>query len=142
MSAILTDEARAALRAQLDALEEAEKAIDAARKPFDVALNGIQAVREVLLDPFEGEYRTCEGCGALILGGEQHFRYGGDDDLVFCPDCTPTYANWKESAELIVAEVANRDAEEVAEARGGLAEIAAHIAAGGSLSDKLTTSPL
>lgn len=141
MSSVLTDEARAVIRAQLEALRDAEKAIETAREPFDAALNGIQTARELLLEPYEGEYRTCEGCGGLILGGEPSY-YEGDSGLVFCADCAPTYGDWKTNAEIIVSEASNRDAEEVAEAREGLAAITDHLAAGGSLTDKLPTSPL
>lgn len=138
---VLTDEARAALHAQIVALDDAEKAIRTAQKPFDDAVSAIETARELILEPYEGEYRTCECCSKLILGGDPCYSDGGDDGLVFCPECAPTYGDWKDEVDSRIA-AAQGDEEEIALDGDAVKTIAAHIEGGGSLADKLPVGPL
>jgi hypothetical protein len=135
----LTDSARESLRSKLSEFEEVEKAIQKARQPFDDALGRLYDARELLLESFEGEYQTCECCGQIILGGEPHFRDGGNEAVIYCAACAPTYADWKEEVE---RRIAAGDDEATEEHREALRQIAAYVDAGGSLADKLPVSPL
>jgi len=131
------DEMRAWLGAQVDALDRANRAIEVALKPFHDAERALDEARGLLLEPFGGDCWKCAGCDKLLFPLELGFRRWGEDPFVCCVECTPTYGDLQD--EIDHQTVDPEDEEEVADVREC---IRSHVAAGGSLSDKLPVRPL
>lgn len=133
----ITDAQREALKVDLDFLSKSESAILAARAPFDVALSAVEAVRGTLLERHGVEVAgACESCGKLLFVGE----LGHDEPevgIVLCPAHAPTYAVWKQQTDQ--GPEAYHEPEDFEAAK---AAVAGHIAAGGSLDDKIPLFPL
>lgn len=125
---------RASLKAELAELDKAEDAIRTARKPFDDAIMAVETVRSNLLEKHDVEIAgSCEACSRLLFIGDMGYRY---EDCTVCEACAPSYAdaeeNWSKNDDKC-------DAEDKA---AFLSTLAAHLAAGGSRSDKLPACEL
>jgi hypothetical protein len=126
----MDEQARSALREQLDELAAAEEKLYAARKPFDDAIFAIDNVRESLLERHDADLcGRCEGCADIILKGDKaHIG----EDVSLCEACAPTYRECKTSWEEAMA----RDDCDEADAKEVFAAFERHVANGGSLDDK------
>lgn len=75
----------------------------------------------------------CIGCGADLFEGDKGFQYSEGE--LSCEACASTYAEFREEAqETLADEFADESEKESAERM--LARCDAHLADGGSLSDK------
>lgn len=130
----MSDDTRAQLRAQIKALETSISVLEVARSPFDAAISAVCDVKESLLDHHEAEIAgTCEGCAKIILAGDIGYR---DDDVTLCETCAPTWGDCKEQTEAALN--LDPDDDDRTHLHAFLARVAAHVAGGGSLSDKYT----
>lgn len=95
----MTDEQREALQERLKELDKAGAAILKARKPFDVALASIDAVRESVIADAGVELldETCEGCERHFFVGDLGHRCA--DGPVLCEACAPTWKDLKGQIE-------------------------------------------
>lgn len=133
----MTPEDREKLEEELKGLDAAEAAIRAAMKPFDDALRAVETLRENLLERHDADrVGTCETCGKTLFEGDLGYSYS-DGEVKLCAEHAPTYGDWKRTTE---------DEPEAYESAGHLAEakeqIHDHLAAGGSLDDKVQLFPL
>lgn len=126
---------RAALKAQLTALQQADEKVSAAMAPFRVAINAIQHVREMILEAhgISEDPPTCLGCACPILPGDKAQDEASGE--IFCEECAYTYTEIKANHDEIAAsgltsELEPKNIEAFAEA------YAARIAAGQSVDEK------
>lgn len=130
----ITAEARANLAAGLDALDEAEAAVQQLMRPYDAIVDRLHGIREMLLEQHGGVTVAgkCEACDRLMLTGElgYHFEEGG----VLCAEHSPTWGDWRDqlNSGSIPAEDLNRT-------RGA---IESYFANGGDPDVKLPLVPL
>lgn len=120
-------------------------------KAANLALAAIDAERAALLAPTEerrraararlyaieeeiGDYLgSCENCEEPIFEGEP---YHNATDVLFCKRCTPTYADMLDNPESYWIDK-DEDLHHTPET--AKAAVDAHIAAGGSITDKLVS---
>lgn len=128
----MDEDAREALRGQLDELDKAAEEIETAMKPFRLALNAVEGVREALLERHDAEIAgKCEGCLDPIFSGDKAYT-DGSGEVTFCERCAPTWGDLrKETLEM------PDDAWDEPDGRQRCLDmIEAHVAGGGSLDEK------
>lgn len=133
----MTPEVRETLAEELAALDKAEDAIRVAMKPFSDALLAVETLRENLLEKHGTDHvGSCETCGRALFEGDLGYSYS-DAEVKLCAEHAPTYADWKRTTE---GEPEAYDSlDHLASAKK---QIADHLAAGGSLDDKVPLFPL
>lgn len=113
-------------RAELDAIiDEREALLAPTKERYDAALENIDLIEAELGD----HIGCCEGCSHPIFEGD---RYHNASDVYLCEACAPSFADMVERPEHFL----NADDEPMT-AEEADAAAQAHIAAGGSLSDKM-----
>jgi hypothetical protein len=130
----LSEDAREKLQEKLAELGKAISAVEEARKPFDDAIAALVMVRDAVIEEAIGDkdiVGSCEFCERLLLDGDKGHR--GTDGVIVCEACAPTYGCLKKQREEMVAESDDPEDDNAL----CLASIEAHIAAGGSLDDKV-----
>lgn len=87
---------REQLRAEMDRIEAARKAVEekaapirAQLEPFEQQLSTLDEEMEELLDPHGDYLGRCESCDTPLLSGDKGFRY--EDGPMFCADDSPTF---------------------------------------------------
>lgn len=118
-----------AARAELDAITDEREALLAPTKErYNAALEKID-----LIEAEVGEYiGCCEGCSHHLFAGD---RYHSGDDVYLCESCAPSYADMVEHPDNFRG---TDDEPMTAEEADATAQ--AHLAAGGSLDDKLVSA--
>lgn len=108
-----------------------------ALRPHERAIEHLQGVQERLLERAGVELldHGCEFCNAILFVGDQGHR--GEDCIVVCAECAPTYADGKRQADAREAK-GGLDGEDNANIEHFRAAYQAHIDAGGSPDDKMT----
>lgn len=125
----MQDDERVKLAEELGALSKAQESIRAARKPFDDAIAAIEEVYENLLYKHEVEIAgSCEGCDRLLFVGEMGHRC--EDGPLLCEEHAPTYGDVKRQWE-------EKDDADPDERQDAINAAETHVAAGGSLGDKV-----
>lgn len=135
---VVNDRDRAAIEVMLKGFDSAQAAVEEQMKPLLRVIDIIAEGRETLLEHYGVQTAgRCEhmGCGRLLFVGERGGRIRGDDsEVLYCAEHAPTYADFKEFWDRIVA---TDDTDDEREARRHCSDlIAAHLADGGSLEDK------
>lgn len=130
---MLTEQKRETLQEELAGLGAAMDKVLTARIPFDDAISAIEAVRDGLLERYNVDIvGNCEGCGCIILAGDEGHRTA--EDVLLCKEHSPTWADVEEQYENMRPDDAfGIDPEDIV---FGKEAAAAHIADGGSLDDK------
>lgn len=142
---IMDDKTRANLKASLDALAEAEDAINDMMAPQRKALGGIHEARAALLERygFEEIAGECGACEMPIFCGEQGYN-GYEDGPMFCATHAPSWGDlksgWDEQTQVAGfwdGEATEDDDGDCRRAHLFQQSYDAHIAGGGSPDDKV-----
>jgi len=130
-----TKEEWKAVKAELDALEkEMDEAVSAARVPFEARKDEIEARLEEIEEDCPEIIGRCEGCSEQIWKGDR-YSYDSNNGLQFCEPCSPSYADMlADPTSFYGADEEYLTAEEAKEI------VDAHLAAGGSLDDKMVSA--
>lgn len=130
----ITAQARENLAANLDALAEAEAAVQQLMRPYDALVDRVRGIREMLLEQNGGVEIAgkCESCDRLMLVGEEGYRF--EEGGVLCPLHSPSWGNWRD--QLYSGGVPFEDVVHAKEA------IEAYFAGGGDPDVKLPMVPL
>ncbi len=139
MTTKLSEEQREKLDGELKALKALENGIRKQREPFDRMLRDVEGLVAQTLERYgvDGDpIGHCESCETLLVPGD--LGCNCVDGPVLCADCAPTWGDLKKQLEnpIVTIDLDVED-EKGVPPREHMATIAAHIAGGGSLDDKI-----
>jgi hypothetical protein len=116
-------------RARLDAIiDERESLLAPTKERYDAALEAIDLIEAELGD----HIGWCEGCSHPLFEGD---RYHSGSDVYLCEPCAPSFADMVERPDSFLNV---NDEPMTAEEADAAAQ--AHLAGGGSLSDKMVSA--
>lgn len=118
-------------KAEVDAIEKERSALlQPTKDRYEAAYNRLETIE----DASPERIGRCEGCDMPIWEGER-YAYGSEDGIYLCEQCAPSWADMLANPAYFV------DADgEFHTAETAKAAVDAHLAAGGSLDDKMVSS--
>lgn len=114
-------------KAELDVIEEERRKLV---EPTEVRYRDARAKLDDIEEELGEPVAHCEGCSTPIFEGE---RYHAGSDVALCVECAPSYADLQASP----ASFLHFDTGEPTTQDEAAAQVNAHLAAGGSLTDKM-----
>lgn len=135
--------------ADLDALEREREAVTrGARDAYEAEMTRLLAptkdrydALKVRIDEIEGEigepFTFCEGCEAPIWDGDKY--HAGADLVALCEECAPSYDDMLASPANFLKFGEGDDDDRPMNADEAKAIVDAHVAGGGSLTDKIVS---
>lgn len=130
----ITQEQRADLKVELDAIAEAQAPIMKLMEPLREAIACMEQMVDIVLLRYGIAERpeTCEGCEAFIIAGDMHCSTA--DAGLLCETCAPTYSDLREQADSFEKDEDHTDTEH---RLAQMQKVRDHLAGGGALTDKL-----
>jgi len=118
-------------KAAVDAIEKEREALLAPTKErYDAALEQLDLIEESLPE----HLGRCEGCDEPIWEGDR-YAYGNEDCIYLCENCAPSWGDMLVNPDQFVDAEGEYHTPETAKAA-----VDAHLAAGGSLDDKMVSA--